>query len=427
LAAAVTARLKLDAIPLDRLVELFECIYYASLKTEEARQVSVSVTFIDPSNPDPRPPRIVRHGTWSLTPFAEPTELTASNLTKLAAGSDHRSSSIAVYPDKAGRLRIWGLIDQQNRIFEFVRHDTDSGPRQPGVFQAVGLSPGHVRVIHDYQTIAELKVNKLVDTRPDVLWHGIVAEKLQMTIVPQLRTVLRGLKGRAAADVTREHYYERWISSLCRLLLRMRDYRHGGALLITPRVPSGSPNVKHKINYARLAEALSSSCSHGIARSEAFVLIHKIPDSEPIPKALYYKEAVNDDHGKDAAAELDGALWFISLLSRVDGLVLMDHRWHVKGFGVEITVTDEPRHVYIASAARYSQRSLRKCDYTLFGTRHRSMMRLCAVAPEAIGLVVSQDGDVRAITKVGNQVVMWEDIQLHLEVPRSRRSPRVAQ
>jgi len=51
LAAAVTARLKLDAIPLDRLVELFECIYYASLKTEEARQVSVSVTFIDPSNP----------------------------------------------------------------------------------------------------------------------------------------------------------------------------------------------------------------------------------------------------------------------------------------------------------------------------------------------------------------------------------------
>src|SRR5579863_3578917 len=105
LAATVAARLKLVTIPLDQLVELFECIYYASLKTEEARQVSVSVTFIDPSNPDPNPPPRIRHGTWSLTQFAEPTELTASNLTKLAAGSDHRSSSIAVYPDKGGRLR----------------------------------------------------------------------------------------------------------------------------------------------------------------------------------------------------------------------------------------------------------------------------------------------------------------------------------
>lgn len=364
----------------------------------------------------------------ALTPFAEPIELTVSNLAKLAAGSDHRSSSIAVYPDKAGRLRIWGLIDQQNRIFEFVRHDTNRGPRQPGDFQAVGLSPGHVRVIHDYQNIAELKVNRLVDKRPDVLWHGVIAEKLQTTIVPQLRKALRGFPGGSAADLeeARAYHYDKWISCLCRLLLRMRDYRHGGALVIAPRIPSGSLNVKHKINYRRLAEALSSSCSHEIASSEAADLISKIPGSEDIPQSLYYQRVISDDDGEDAESELDGALWFISLLSRVDGLVLVDHRWHVKGFGVEIKVTDEPRHVYIADAARYSERSLRKCDYTLFGTRHRSMMRLCAVAPGAVGFVVSQDGDVRAITKVGNQVVMWEDIQLHLEVLRARR-PLAAQ
>jgi hypothetical protein len=428
LAASVVARLKLTATPLDQFVELFECIYYASLRTEEARQVSVSVTYIDPSNPDPSPPPRIRHGTWSFTPFSEPIKLTVPNLTKLAAGADHRSSSIAVYPDKAGRLRIWGLIDQQNRSFEFSRHDTDSGPRQPGYFQAVGLSPGHVRVIHDYQNIAELKVSKLVDKRPDVLWYGIIAERLQSIIDPQLRRALKASSVTSAKELEweRSYYYEKWIASLCRLLLRMRDYRHGGALLIATRVPRGSLNVKYKIDYPRLAEALLSNSLHEIASSEADELIDKIPDSEHIPRALYLERVINDDEGEDAQSELDAALWFISLLSRVDGLVFMDHRWHVKGFGVEIAVDDEPRHVYIADAARYSRRSLQKCDYTLFGTRHRSMMRLCAVTPGAIGFVVSQDGDVRALTKVANQVVMWEDIQLHLEIPGARQARRGA-
>ncbi len=40
------------------------------------------------------------------------------------------------------------------------------------------------------------------------------------------------------------------------------------------------------------------------------------------------------------------------------------------------------------------------------------MIRQCARDPESVGFVISQDGDVRAITRVGNAVLMWDNIRL---------------
>jgi tryptophan synthase alpha subunit len=41
------------------------------------------------------------------------------------------------------------------------------------------------------------------------------------------------------------------------------------------------------------------------------------------------------------------------------------------------------------------------------GTRHRSVYRLCAVEPEAIGFVISQDSQVRMIANVDDSVIVW--------------------
>jgi hypothetical protein len=45
--------------------------------------------------------------------------------------------------------------------------------------------------------------------------------------------------------------------------------------------------------------------------------------------------------------------------------------------------------------------------------RHRSMIRYCASNEDSVGFVVSQDGDVRAITAVKNHVVVWENVRIH--------------
>jgi hypothetical protein len=51
-------------------------------------------------------------------------------------------------------------------------------------------------------------------------------------------------------------------------------------------------------------------------------------------------------------------------------------------------------------------------DPRAYGTRHRSMMRYCQAHPSAVGIVVSQDGDIRAMTTVKSELVMWEQLQL---------------
>jgi len=77
-----------------------------------------------------------------------------------------------VYADEAGRLSVWGLIDQGNRYYDFVNYESDSGPDRPGIFQASIEGIGHIVTYIGYDKLAELKVNALVRNARDVLRGG---------------------------------------------------------------------------------------------------------------------------------------------------------------------------------------------------------------------------------------------------------------
>ena len=95
LAAVVHAELRKRASKapaLDVLIALFECLYFASLKTEEAESIKIHVAYVDPGNPDPSPPERRCPDRWTHIPFKHPVTMTASNLVKIARASDPRSS-----------------------------------------------------------------------------------------------------------------------------------------------------------------------------------------------------------------------------------------------------------------------------------------------------------------------------------------------
>jgi hypothetical protein len=137
-------------------------------------------------------------------------------------------------------------------------------------------------------------------------------------------------------------------------------------------------------------------------------------NAEDMPVGLHLDEVVAGYDLDEIRNELTGVIWFTSLLTRVDGLVLLDPNLEVQGFGVEITVPEEPSEIYAAGDAWATEWTLRKVDYQHYGTRHRSMMRYCAKFPGSVGFVISQDGDVRVMTRVDTRLVMWENIQLQL-------------
>jgi hypothetical protein len=48
------------------------------------------------------------------------------------------------------------------------------------------------------------------------------------------------------------------------------------------------------------------------------------------------------------------------------------------------------------------------------GSRHRSAYRFCQAAPDSVAIVISQDGSVRFIKCVDDQVTYWDQISTSL-------------
>jgi hypothetical protein len=409
------------------LEQLFETLYQASLCTEEGEPITPHIVFIDPNEPDPDPPPNIRADRWSCVAFETPLPLTVRNLVKVAKSSDERTSSLAVYSN-GGTPIIWGLVDQGNSYWDFVNFEAESGFERPGLFQVSIAGVAHLVVYRGNAKIAELKRDTLLTNAYDVLRDGPVYSRLVPSIDQHIDAVASRLGSKFARATWGIALASDWVGALCRLLLRVRSYRHGGAILITPDVNLAGLNVKHSISYTRLRDALIRYGVTTIQKTNALDTIneeHVDREKDAVPVDLLMNHYIAASEAEDIRGELDGALWFIALLTRLDGLVVMTPSLEVRGFGVEITIAEQPVAVYAAEDARATANRLRALDYNHYGTRHRSMIQYCAKNEGAVGFVVSQDGDVRAVMTVGSRVVLWDNLRLQLfDFIRGRRRNR---
>jgi hypothetical protein len=192
-----------------------------------------------------------------------------------------------------------------------------------------------------------------------------------------------------------------WISALCRILIGIQRYHHGGAVLISD---DGSDlNAKYSLKYHRLANALLRAAIQQIKHTSFSDTIHEkyLEEAGDIPSDLYWDETVSANELTDTEDEITGCIRFLTSLSRVDGLIWVDSGLRLKGFGVEITSRADPALAFLAQNSQATK--TKKLDLNHFGTRHRSMLRYCTANPNSVGFVVSQDGDVRAISQFNNR------------------------
>lgn len=89
-----------------------------------------------------------------------------------------------------------------------------------------------------------------------MLQAGPVYLKLKNSIKSYREKVIEGVS--KSAYESRDHWDDSlediWISALCRLLIGIQRYGHGGAVLISDKGTGLSP--KHSLSYPRLANAL---------------------------------------------------------------------------------------------------------------------------------------------------------------------------
>lgn len=273
--------------------------------------------------------------------------------------------------------------------------------------------------------VAELKLSDLVTVNYDVLRKGPIFTKLKSGIIEYVDAVYsRPDAPKQVPAAWRHNPIDLSINTLNRLLLRIQNHGHGGTVLITPAQTQNGLNVKYLIDYPRLSQALQELIfeellfDNNFDKTESYIENHR-----PIPVPLYLDSVISPGNLDDCRSEIDGCVWFISLLSRVDGLVLLNPQLEVKGFGVEITYGLPPDNVYSAADELASENKLTAVDYNHFGTRHRSTIRYCWAIPDSIGFVISQDGDVRAIMRINDKLILWENIRLRLDDQAIQQRP----
>jgi hypothetical protein len=84
----------------DALMEMLDVVFFSSLEREEGRAISVAIAYVPSS--DGAQAQFVRA-------FAHPIHLDVDAVRKLALAIDPWRSVLAVEPDAAGGLQIWGL------------------------------------------------------------------------------------------------------------------------------------------------------------------------------------------------------------------------------------------------------------------------------------------------------------------------------
>lgn len=415
---------KLPSLKKEILIELFDCLFYTSLRSEEGQTIQVNITLLDPQ--DYKENSKQRKDRWRLYPFDNLLNFDIHVLTKLSKAADPWSSSLAVFYDKDDKLFIHGMIDQAVHSKSFINFETDNKPDQPGLFSAAITGVGCLTVTAVYELIATLKQDSLIKLYYNVFQFGPiqsllyeVSQKFSNKIIKHFSIDYEDYAKQDKGE-TADYIHVTIKNTLSRLLNQIKNYQHGGAILITDS--NENLNIKYKLKYDRLPRAICNSIINSIE-----YLFNK-PDEDTDRESMLlsdYKKISKINLAKTQADnELKGAIRFVASQSCVDGLVLLNKELKVQGFGVVILKIDSPEYVYISSASDPSEKSLTPKEPSHFGTRHQSMFAYCFQNPGSLGFIVSQDGDVRAITRINEKLIMWENIKIQKSF-RSVQKPGV--
>jgi len=389
-----------DAYPLPkRLVTILDVAYHASFLRDEERPVTGRILVLPPSELplDSGPPA----GLLPLR-FGTPRRFEEHELRRLSPAAQVHRALIAV-DESGGELGIWGIVQSGPRWLQAAQGGRAKEPPMPVCLVIRVVRPGHLLIGCGNRLVAELRGGRLSDFTLDVFqsrWlPSLFREARAMTATEHRASARAPLDERIAADLT-GHLAQQMVK---RIVATMRSVHHGGTIVVGPPDCVAERYLQTKYTFfdsptRRRFRSLVLSILEAVAEHAAAV-------GRTASVELY--RAVTDPR----IAELDEGLFevghLIASLAAVDGAVVMTKRFEVLGFGAEIAgslppVTEVRRAVDLEADTFVTEL------VDSVGTRHRSAYRFCNAVPDAVAIVVSQDGSVRFVNRHRDVVTYWD-------------------
>jgi hypothetical protein len=400
LAERVRASWPPDARPLsERLEALLDVAYHASFLREEERPVTCRLLVLPeadlPTNAGP-PEGLLPLG------FEAPRPLDEHELRRLSPAADVHRALIGV-AETRGAFSIWGLAQSGPRWLQVAQGGRAKEPPLPPCLVVRVVSPGCLQVSCGSRLVAELRGGRLSDFTLDVFqsrWLPTMFQHQRGLMAAEHRASSRTLLEESVAGALTGYLAQQMIK---RIVMTMRSSHHGGTLLVGP--PECVAD-RFLVTKYLLRDTDARRHFRGLVLAILELIAERAAEAGRVPGPELYRADTDP-----RLAELDEGLFemghLIAALAAVDGAVVLTKRFEILGFGAEIAgslpaVGDVRRGV-----------DLEADDFVTeltdgVGTRHRSAYRFCAAAPDAVAIVVSQDGGVRFVTRHRGAVTYWD-------------------
>ena len=380
-----------DKLPaLNVLREILEIAFYASLETEEGRDLRFGLccipkgTLLKSQDSPDAAPRLLR--------LEAPTTLSIDALRKFApAVSSHLAYILVEWGTGSSRLSIAGIV-HLGPSWDLAKKgytDTTDGPPNALLIDTSGRGRLEASVGHFH--LAQLAGGKITrrSTKPFLPLNDTMD-----LIRPGLRRLSDFTRTEEGADVLQVY-----METLCATLNGIEGKRHGGTVLLCSqrwaekkaaallkpkyRLAQGDILRSAITEYLHLRRELLRPHLRGkgtLSFSERATILANNPDATSLRRAL------------------NSAALTIAELASVDGAVLLTTDLTCYGFGCEI-LTAKTKAATALPVSDKNKVGKHPINSEERGMRHRSALRLCGTAAcsELAAFVCSQDGGISMI------------------------------
>lgn len=312
---------------------------------------------------------------------------------------------------EGGHLSLWGVVHTGSRWVRKIYGGRDADVDLPPMLVVHINAPGNLSVYCGTQIIATLHEGLLEIGSVDMFQSSWLLQHFA-----DVREEVMQLHLAARASAIKSKPQQPWAkmdSDFARMLSQhvlrrtigiIRNQRHGGTMLFMPPDPELDGALSIKYPFTR-------SPGRGRFRSVLVDIMNTLAEvhADSPTGTVGWRTYSQSRH--PAIADLDEAVFEVghlfAALADVDGAVVLTKRLEVHGFGAEISSQLEPV-TRVWRSRNHEGTNLAPDLADRFGTRHRSVFRLCNHYPEVIAIVISQDGNVRFVRKIDRHVVYFD-------------------
>lgn len=389
---------------------LLSTCYQASMLSEEERPVRLRILLAGPelfSNKDIPPTGLHR------LVFAHPRPCNETELRKLSPAVDFSRSLVGVTLNQESEWQIWGLVHSGTRWLQDYHGGRKVPPALPVAPVIWVTGPGCLAVLRGGENLATLTEGCIITPAINVFESRWLREYFAVAWAEMLVRLDAYSEEKQNWGTIIDPNLIGIIArqALMRIISTMREAHKGGTLIYLPHERLDeftSKNYLINIKYQFREDETRHRpmrLMHQTLQTLAEAHGHEINQG----KKLSWQEYIDSD--SDKLSCLDEA-WFelshqIADFTTVDGAVVLTNRGWLLGFGGMI-LGDYDRVTWVARALDGEGEQRQEELTENVGTRHRSVYYLCHQIPEALGIVISQDGNARFIKWKDGQVTYWE-------------------